>query len=141
MKYVFQKRPLSVESNRVPSRRCHSDRENSWNLELQDRDLNYLSTMRKGERKDFIDICEDESLMEYLNSETGRMKEHIIECNQHYKYMVWQDHVNRENITANYTLFNIHTYCRQWVFLSTTENLSPSLRKNTWKMKTIRWLQ
>ena len=102
MQYVLQKKPLFDERNRHASRRCHSDEELAGNLDLKERDLNYLTTMRVEKKEDFTDIEPDESLMEYLDSQTGRMKTHLIETNQFWDYMAWQDKKKRRELKAQY---------------------------------------
>ena len=92
MRYVLQQKTKFADKNRFPSR----------SLDLKEIDLGYLSTMRREQKEEFMDIDPDESLMQYLNSQTGKMKAYLIESNQFWEYMRWEDQRKRTELKAQY---------------------------------------
>ena len=92
MRYILQKKTVAAEMNRFPSR----------SLDLKEINLSYLSTMREEQKEEFTDIDPDESLMQYLDSQTGKMKTYLIETNKLWDYMAWKDERKRRELKAQY---------------------------------------
>ena len=67
MKYLFQQMPLSEEKDRNPSQNCHPKEERSGKFGILELYTNCLTTLSEEARKNFLGVCEDESLTEYLD--------------------------------------------------------------------------
>ena len=92
MRYVLQQEPKFADKNRLPSR----------SLDTKDIDFGYLSTMRRDQKEEFTEIDADESLMQYLNSQTGKMKAYLVESNKFWEYMAWEDQRKRRELKRQY---------------------------------------
>ena len=92
MKYVLQQKTKFADKNRFPSR----------SMNLKEINLGYLSTMRREQKEEFTEIDPDDSLMQYSDSQTGKMKAYLIESNKFWDYMAWQDQIKRSELKAHY---------------------------------------
>ena len=69
---------------------------------MKDINFGYLSTMRRDQKEEFTEIDPDESLMQYLDSQTGKMKACLVEIKKFRDYMAWEDQRKRRELKRQY---------------------------------------